>query len=98
LQAEGQKREAAGKEENVASDAAVKAGPFTLSSTGVVAKDSHDRTAGSYNQSIGAAKEAVGGIIGNESLRQAGIQQNQQGKSQEAAGLLGDLESGLADR
>ena len=47
---------------------------------------------------MGAAKEAVGGFIGNQSLKQAGIQQNKEGKGQEAAGQLSDLGSGMADR
>jgi len=31
-----------------------------------VAKDNPDRNAGSWNQTVGSAKEAVGGFIGSE--------------------------------
>lgn len=47
---------------------------------------------------MGSAKEAVGGLIGNESLKQAGAKQNQEGKGQEAAGQLNDLGAGISDR
>jgi uncharacterized protein YjbJ (UPF0337 family) len=97
-QAKGEKREASGKDEQTLSETAAKAGPFTLSSSGAVAADNPDRTAGSWNQTVGAAKEAVGGLIGSESLKQAGIQQNKEGKAQEASGQLNDLGSGISDR
>jgi len=84
--------------EHDASQAAAKAGPFTLGSSGAVAQDSHDRTAGSWNQTVGAAKEAVGGLVGHEGLKQSGAQQNKEGKAQEAQGQLSDLGSGMADR
>ncbi len=63
-----------------------------------VAKDSSDRTDGSWNQTVGSAKESLGGLIGNESLRTAGEQQNQEGKAQEAQGQLRDLGEGIAGR
>jgi len=84
--------------EHSASQAAAKAGPFTLSSTGAVAQDSSDRTQGKWDQTVGAAKEAVGGVVGAEGLKQAGQQQNESGKAQEAKGQLSDLGSGLGDR
>jgi hypothetical protein len=37
----------------------------TVSSAGV-AKDDPNRTAGSWNQTAGSAKEFVGGVVGNE--------------------------------
>lgn len=98
VKAKGEQRQNHAEGEKLASDAAVKAGPYTLSSTGAVAKDSSDRTDGSWNQTVGSAKEALGGLIGNESLKQAGAQQNQEGKGQEAAGQLSDLGAGVSDR
>lgn len=47
---------------------------------------------------MGAAKEAVGGLIGSADLKQAGARQNQEGKGQEAQGQLNDLGSGISDR
>ena len=38
------------------------------------------------------------GIGHNESIKQAGIEQNKQGKAQEAQGQLNDLGQGLGDR
>lgn len=97
-QAQGQVKQNDASAENAASHAAAKAGPFTLSSTGAVAKDSNDRTEGSWNQTVGAAKEAIGGLVGAEGLRQQGIQQNAEGKGQEAQGQLSDLGKGIGDR
>lgn len=57
-----------------------------------------DRSTGSWNQTVGAAKESVGNFIGNENLRKAGIQQNADGKEQEAKGQLSDLTQGVSDR
>ena len=47
---------------------------------------------------MGSGKETLGNLIGNESLKQQGAQQNQEGKEQEAKGQLLDLGSGIADR
>lgn len=47
---------------------------------------------------MGSAKEAVGGLIGNENLKKAGEQQNAEGKAQEAQGQLSDLGKGVSDR
>ena len=49
-------------------------------------------------KTIGSAKESVGGLIGNQSLKNAGAQQNAEGKAQEAQGQLNDFGSGVADR
>jgi uncharacterized protein YjbJ (UPF0337 family) len=89
---------AKGEAENDLSHATARAGPFTLSGTGAVAQDNPDRTQGSWNQTVGAAKEAVGGLLGYEGLKQAGIEQNREGKAQEASGQLNDLGSGIGDR
>ena len=40
----------------------------------------------------------LGGIVGSESLKQSGQEQNQQGKAQEAQGQLSDLGGGMMDR
>jgi uncharacterized protein YjbJ (UPF0337 family) len=63
-----------------------------------VHKDSSDRTEGSWNQTVGAAKESIGNLVGHDGLKQAGIEQNQQGKAQEAQGQLNDLGQGIMDR
>lgn len=47
---------------------------------------------------MGAAKESFGNLIGNENLRQSGIEQNADGKAQEAKGQLSDLGQGVTDR
>lgn len=47
---------------------------------------------------MGSAKSAVGGLVGSENLRQAGDEQNRQGKGQEAHGQLSDLGTGIGDR
>ncbi|KAF2122828.1 hypothetical protein BDV96DRAFT_482253 [Lophiotrema nucula] len=80
------------------SHSAVKAGPFTANASGGVAKDSSDRTAGSWNQNVGAAKEAIGGFVGAESLKREGQQQNKEGQAQEAQGQVSDLGKGISDR
>ncbi len=94
---------------------------MTASSSGAITKDDPNRTEGSWNQTVGSAKEAVGGLIGNQvcfpppasasrrnertlltictqNLKQAGAQQNAEGKGQEAQGQLSDLGSGVANR
>lgn len=81
-----------------ASEAAVKAGPFTLSSSGAVAKDSSDRTQGQWDQTMGSVKETLGNLSGNENLKQQGREQNVQGQGQEAKGQLSDLGQGISDR
>lgn len=47
---------------------------------------------------MGSAKEAVGNMIGNESLRRAGVEQNAAGKEAEAKGQLKDWGQGISDR
>ncbi|OJD34192.1 mismatched base pair and cruciform dna recognition protein [Diplodia corticola] len=94
-QAEDKKAEAQAKDD--LSHATAKAGPFTVSSSGV-AKDDPNRTEGSWNQTVGSGKEMVGNLIGSESLKQEGVRQNQEGKGQEAQGQLSDLGSGISDR
>lgn len=52
--------------EHDASQATVKVGNLSASSSGAVTKDDPNRTEGSWNQTVGSAKEAVGGLIGSE--------------------------------
>ena len=80
------------------SHSAAKAGPFTATPSGGVAKDDSDRTAGSWNQTVGAGKEALGGMLGADGLKQEGIRQNREGKGQEAEGQMRDLGKGVKDR
>lgn len=68
-----------------------------MSASGVAPK-SQDRTEGSWNQTVGAGKETLGGLLGAEGLKQEGIKQNQEGKGQEAAGQVSDLGHGIGDR
>ena len=80
------------------SHSAVKAGPFTMSSSGAATQDDPDRTKGSYNQTMGSAKETVGNIFGAQGLKNEGRQQNAEGQGQEAKGQLNDYGSGIAGR
>lgn len=95
---QGDQKKATAHAEKDLSHATAKAGPFAVSSSGGVAKDNTDRTEGSWNQNVGAAKEAIGGFVGAEGLKQEGIRQNQEGKGQEAAGQVNDLGKGISDR
>jgi uncharacterized protein YjbJ (UPF0337 family) len=97
-QAQGENRKETAAAEHDLSHSAAKAGPFSVTPSGGVAKDSSDRTEGSWNQNVGAAKEALGGFVGAEGLKQEGIQQNKEGKGQEAAGQVNDLGKGIHDR
>lgn len=91
------KRDVAAAQDTV-SHSAVKVGGYTASATGAVTEDDPRRSEGSWNSTIGAGKEAVGGLVGSESLRQQGIEQNQAGKAQEAQGQVSDFSGGVADR
>ena len=72
-----------------------KVGPFAVSGSGGVAQDDPNRTEGSWNQTVGSAKESLGNFVGADGLKQEGIQQNREGKGQEAQGQLADLGSGM---
>lgn len=65
-QAKGDVKRDVAKTEHDASQAAMKLPGATISSDGGAAKDNSDRSAGSWNQTVGSAKEAVGGVIGSE--------------------------------
>jgi len=97
-QAAGQDKQYKANLENDASHAAAKVGPFSASASGAVTKDDPNRSQGSWNQTIGSGKEFLGGLVGSESLKQQGRDQNAEGKAQEAKGQLNDLGSGVANR
>lgn len=80
------------------SHSAAKAGPFTVSSTGAPAQDNADRTQGQWDQTMGSLKETTGNLVGNESLKQQGRDQNLQGQGQEGKGQMSDLGHGVGDR
>ena len=52
--------------ENEASHATAKIGNYSASSSGAITKDDPNRTEGSWAQTIGSGKEALGGLIGSE--------------------------------
>jgi uncharacterized protein YjbJ (UPF0337 family) len=84
--------------EHDASRAAAKAGPFNLSSSGAATVDNKDRRDGKADQVIGSGKEFVGNVVGSDSLKREGRDQNTEGQGQEAAGQLKDFTSGVANR
>lgn len=65
-EAQGKAKQDQARAEHEASHATLKGPGFTASSSGAVTKDDPDRGAGSWNQTVGSAKEAVGGVIGSE--------------------------------
>ncbi|OBT79576.1 hypothetical protein VF21_01232 [Pseudogymnoascus sp. 05NY08] len=83
--------------EDAASHATLKGPGFTATPSGV-SKDDPNRQKGSWNQTLGAGKEAIGGLVGSEDLKRAGHEQNLEGKGQEAQGQLNDLGGGIAGR
>ncbi|KAL8866949.1 MAG: hypothetical protein Q9174_005977 [Haloplaca sp. 1 TL-2023] len=95
-QAEARKDQAAAEKE--ASHTVGKMGPLNGSPSGGVSTDDPNRTEGSWNQTLGSAKESLGGLVGSEALKKEGQQQNAEGKGQEAQGQLSDLGSGVQDR
>jgi len=84
--------------ENQASHATAKIGNYSASSSGAITKNDPNRSDGSWNQTVGSAKEALGGFVGSEDLKRKGQQQNAEGKAQEAQGQLNDFGSGIANR
>ncbi|KAI5926963.1 hypothetical protein F4810DRAFT_418915 [Camillea tinctor] len=97
-QTKGQAKQDKADAEYQASQATAKGPGFTVSSSGAVKKDDPDRISGSYNQTVGAAKEFVGGVTGAESLKAAGRRQNEEGRQQEAKGQVNDYAGGIGDR
>jgi uncharacterized protein YjbJ (UPF0337 family) len=97
LQTAGENKKAEADIKHDASHAGANIGGYSVSASGVAENDPN-RSAGSWNQTLGSGKETLGNLVGNESLKQQGAQQNQEGKEQEAKGQLSDLGSGIADR
>jgi uncharacterized protein YjbJ (UPF0337 family) len=96
-QGEAAQQKAQAQEEN--SRTTAKLGPISADpNTGATAKDNEDRSTGSWDQTVGSTKEAVGNLIGNESLRRTGAEQNAAGKEQEAKGQLKDWGEGIQNR
>ncbi|KAJ5790153.1 uncharacterized protein N7518_007164 [Penicillium psychrosexuale] len=56
------------------------------------------RDNGSWDQTIGSAKESVGNLIGNQTLRRTGAEQNAAGKEQEAKSQLQNWGEGIENR
>lgn len=79
------------------SKAGATVGGYSVSASGVAQNDPN-RQQGSWNQTIGAGKEFIGGSLGLEGLKKEGQQQNEQGKAQEAQGQLNDLGQGISNR
>jgi len=53
---------------------------------------------GTYNQTVGSAKQTVGAAIGNERLRREGEEQNARGQEEEARRHLQDWGEGVQGR
>lgn len=66
--------------------------------TGAVVQDDPNRPSGSWDQTVGSAKESLGNMVGNENLRRTGAEQNAAGKEQEAKGQLKDFGAGVQNR
>lgn len=62
----GDAKQEAAKAEHLASQAHAKVGGTTITADGGIAQDHADRTTGSWNQTLGSAKEALGGLVGSE--------------------------------
>jgi uncharacterized protein YjbJ (UPF0337 family) len=97
-ESQGEAKKSHAEAEKELSHAGANIGPYSISSTGAIAQNDPNRSAGSWNQTIGSAKEALGNLTGIESLKQEGAKQNAEGKEQEAKGQLSDLGSGIQDR
>ncbi|KAK2065212.1 hypothetical protein LY76DRAFT_586506 [Colletotrichum caudatum] len=96
-QTKGEAKQNKAQVEHDASHATAKLPGFTATAQGV-SKDDPDRANGSWNQTVGSAKETVGGLVGSENLKQQGREQNLEGQSQEAKGQLNDYTSGIGNR
>lgn len=97
-QAQGDQKQDKASVESDLSHSVGKVGPYAVSGSGGVSKDDPNRSAGSWNQTVGSSKEAVGGLVGSQDLKSAGARQNREGKGQEAEGQANDFGSGVADR
>ncbi|KAB8072670.1 hypothetical protein BDV29DRAFT_148966 [Aspergillus leporis] len=98
-QAEGESTRQKATAEHEASHTTAKLGPFSADpNTGATAKDREQRSTGSWDQTVGSAKESLGNMLGNENLRKEGEEQNLRGKGAEAEGQLKDFGEGAANR
>ncbi|MCJ1341003.1 hypothetical protein MMC09_006299 [Bachmanniomyces sp. S44760] len=97
-QTSGDAKKSQAEVEKEASHSIGKLGNIAVTPQGGVAQDDPNRTAGSWNQTVGSGKEMVGNFVGAEGLKREGIEQNREGKGQEAQGQLSDLGSGMGDR
>lgn len=64
--AEGQLRKEDARAEHEASHATAKVPGGAISGSGAAVRDDPNRSEGSWNQTAGSAKEAMGGILGSE--------------------------------
>ncbi|KAJ5288767.1 hypothetical protein N7478_001797 [Penicillium angulare] len=98
-QAQGEAAKAQSEAQSENSHTTAKVGPVAADpNTGATATDNANRSTGSWDQTVGSAKESIGNLTGIESLRQAGVEQNAAGKEQEAKGQLKDFGEGLQNR
>ncbi|RAL01840.1 uncharacterized protein BO80DRAFT_379727 [Aspergillus ibericus CBS 121593] len=99
IQALGEDTQSHGKAEHEASHSTTKVGSVAADpSTGTTASDHPQRNNGSWDQTVGSAKESLGNLIGNEGLRKAGQDQNAAGKQAEAEGQVKDWGEGVKGR
>ncbi|KAI9040719.1 putative mismatched base pair and cruciform DNA recognition protein [Aspergillus affinis] len=97
--AEGEDAQAQAAKDHEASHTTAKLGPVTADpNTGATAVDDPQRNNGTWDQTIGSAKESLGNLTGYESLRREGVEQNSRGKAAEAEGQLKDWGEGMKDR
>ncbi|MCJ1243234.1 hypothetical protein MMC30_000431 [Trapelia coarctata] len=97
-QAHGDARQTQAQHENAASHQTNKLGPISATPSGGVSVDNPNRSEGSWNQTVGSAKETVGNVFGAEGLKREGREQNARGQGQEAQGMLSDLGEGVSGR
>ncbi|KAG8526727.1 uncharacterized protein KY384_008156 [Bacidia gigantensis] len=97
-QAEGDIRKGQAESEQEASHTIGKIGGYNVSSSGGMSQDDPRRQQGSWDQTVGSGKEAMGNALGVESLKKEGREQNARGQGTEAEGQLSDFGSGIKDR
>ena len=97
LQSQADQKKAEADAKDSLSHAGGNIGGVSVSASGVAANDPA-RQEGAWNQTVGAGKETLGGLIGAEGLKREGQEQNAAGKGQEAQGQLSDLGKGIQDR
>ena len=98
LQAQGENTRDKAAAEDAASHSIGKLGSVNVAPSGAVTTDDPNRSEGSWNQTVGSAKSAVGGLVGAQGLKNEGDRQYQAGQGQEAQGQLNDYGSGIVDR